>query len=104
MLFLIETNELTRECHRQGHEQEKDSYYPGEFARKFISAEEEDLHHVNEDNGHHEVRTPPVHSADEPTQTYVVIQTLQTVPGPAGRRNINECEHDSGDELQKEHD
>src|ERR1700682_341545 len=42
--------------------------------------------------------------AYEPAKSYVVIQTLQTVPRFAGGGNINECQHDSGDELQKEHD
>ena len=73
---LIETKDLSGERHAHGHEQEKYSYYPSEFARKLISAEEEDLHHVNEHNGYHEVRAPSVQSADEPTKSYVVIQTL----------------------------
>ncbi len=86
------------------HEKEKYSHDPGELAGKLISAEKEDLHHVNEDNGHHEVRAPSVQCADEPPQSHVVIQILQTVPRLAGGRDINECQHDSGDELQKEHD
>src|SRR6185369_6296075 len=54
------------------------------------------------DDGHHEIRAPPVHVADKPAQSYIVVQRLQTAPRLAPRRNINEGQQDSRNELEKE--
>src|SRR5882762_11273260 len=53
--ILIEAKDLSGEGHAQSHEQEKHTYDPGQLARKLVSAEEEDLHHVDENNRHHKV-------------------------------------------------
>src|SRR5258705_3768133 len=78
---LIKSQHLSAERHAQRHQQKKHTDDPGELSWKFVRSEEEDLHHMDEDNGHHEVRAPSVHGADEPAQRYVVVQRLQTVPG-----------------------
>jgi hypothetical protein len=57
---------------------------------------------VDKDDGHHEIRAPPVHGADKPAQSYIVVQRLQTAPSLARRRNINQGQQDSRDELEKE--
>jgi len=43
-----------------------------------------------------------VHRADEPAQSYIVVQRLQTAPSLARRRNINQGQQDSSNELKKE--
>jgi len=43
-----------------------------------------------------------VHGADEPAQSYIVVQRLKTAPSLARRRNINQGQQDSGNELKKE--
>src|SRR5262249_23423849 len=75
---------------------------PREFAGKFVGSKEKDLNHVDKNDGHHEIRTPPVHGADEPAQGYIVVQCLQTAPSLARRRNINQGQQDSSNELKKE--
>ena len=59
---LIEAQDLAGEGHAEREQKKKDADDPGEFARKFVCAEEEDLHHVDEHDGDHEVRTPAVHA------------------------------------------
>ena len=99
---LIEAQHLAAEGHAQRHQQEKDADDPGELPRKFVSAEQEDLHHVNQDDGDHEVRAPSVQRADEPAESHVVVQSLEAAPRLAGRGNVDECQKNSGDELQQE--
>ena len=52
---LIETQHLPGEGHAECHQQKKDTDDPGELARKLVGSKEKHLHHVNEDNRHHEV-------------------------------------------------
>ncbi len=99
---LIEAQHLPAEGHPQRHQQEKDPDDPGELSRKFVGPEQEDLHHVNEDDRDHEVRPPPVQCADEPAESHVVVEGLQAAPGFRGRWNIDEGEQNSGDDLQHE--
>src|SRR5260370_105963 len=65
-------------------------------------AKKKDLHHVNQNDRHHEVRTPPVQRADEPAQRDVVIQHLQAVPRFGRGRNVNDRQQNPGDHLQHE--
>ena len=53
--ILIEAQHLSGEGHAKRHEQKKHTYDPGQLARKLVSAEEEDLHHVDQNNRHHKV-------------------------------------------------
>ena len=57
---LIEAQDLSAEGHAQSHQQKKNADDPGELPGKLVGAEEEHLHHVNEDDRHHEVRAPTV--------------------------------------------
>ena len=99
---LIEAQDLSGEGHAERHEQQEDADDPGEFARKFVGAEEEDLAQVDEHDGHHEVRAPAVHGAQEPSQGDAVVEELQAVPGFGGRRNIDQRQHDAGEDLENE--
>ena len=64
--------------------------HPGQLARKLVRAEEEDLRHVDEHDGDHEVRSPAVQGANEPAERDLVIQRLQAVPRLAGGRHIDQ--------------
>ena len=69
-----------------------------------IRAEKKNLHHVNQNDGDHEVGTPAMESTDVPAERDGMIQRLQAVPGFAGGRNVDEGEQDAGDDLQDEDD
>ncbi len=99
---LIEAQHLSGERHAESHQQQKDSEDPGQFARKFVGAEQKYLRHMNEDDGHHEVGAPSVHRADEPAERHLMIQGLQAAPCFASRGNINKRQQNSGDDLQEE--
>src|SRR5438445_961269 len=101
---LIEAQHLACKRHAQSHQQKKDTYDPGQLARKLVGAEKKDLHHVDENNRNHEIGAPPVQRADEPAKSDVVIQSLQTVPRLTCRWDIDQREQNSRDELQKEYD
>ena len=47
---LIEAQHLAREGHAERHQQQKDAEDPRQLARKLVGPEEEDLHHVDEDD------------------------------------------------------
>ena len=65
---LIEAQHLAGEGHAERHQQQEDADDPGELAGKLVGAEEEDLRHVDEHDGDHEVRSPAVHGAQKPAQ------------------------------------
>src|SRR5262249_6305791 len=81
---LVEAQHLSGERHAQRHEQEEDAQDPGQLARVLVGPEQEDLHHVDEDDRDHEVRAPAVHGADEPSEGHVVVEGLQAAPGLPG--------------------
>ena len=97
--ILVEAHHLAGECHAQRHQQQKHAQDPGQLARKFISAKQEDLRHVDQHHGDHEVRTPAVHGAQKPSQRELLIQHLQTVPCLARRGDVNDGQQDPGDDL-----
>src|ERR1700735_829463 len=101
--ILIESQNLPGEGHAQSHKQKKDADDPGEFTWKFIRAKQKHLDHMNQNDRHHEVRTPAVHGADEPAERDVVIQDLQAIPCFPGGWNVNQRQHDAGNDLQHEH-
>ena len=65
---LIEAQHLAGEGHAEREQQQEDADDPGEFARKFVRAEEKDLRHVDEHDGDHEVRSPAVQRAQKPAE------------------------------------
>src|SRR6516162_8091598 len=99
--ILIEPKNLPAEGHAQRHQQKKYAENPGKFARKFVGPEEKHLNHVDKNDGHHKIRAPAVHSANEPAESYIVVQSLQTAPRFAGRRDINQGKQDPRRELQQ---
>ena len=77
---LIEAKHLSAEGHTQSHQQEEDPDDPSEFTRELVGPEQEHLHHMNENNRHHEVGAPSMHGANEPAERHLMIQSLQTAP------------------------
>src|SRR5215467_7583697 len=67
---LIEAQHLSSECHAECHQQKKYTEDPGELPGKLVSTEQEDLRHVNQNNGHHEIRTPSVQGPDKPAESH----------------------------------
>ena len=76
---LIEAQDLAGEGHAEGEEEKEDADDPGELAREFVGAEEEDLHHVDEDDGDHEVRAPAVQGAKKPAEGDLVVEECRLV-------------------------
>ena len=101
---LIEAQNLAGEGHAEGQQQKEDADDPGEFAGKLVGAEEEDLRHVDEHDGDHEVRSPAVHGAQKPAEPDVVVEELEAVPGVAGGGRVDEREQDAGHDLKNEND
>ena len=99
---LIEAKHLSGEGHAQSHQQEKNADDPGEFTRELVGSEQEDLHHVNQNNRHHEIGAPSMHRTNEPAERHLMIQSLQAAPRLAGRGHVNQCQQNSGHKLEKE--
>ncbi len=77
---LIEAQHLPAERHAKSHQQKENADDPGELSGKLVGPKKEDLHHMNENNRHHEVRAPTVQRADEPAESHVVVERLKTAP------------------------
>ena len=43
-----------------------------------------------------------MHGTDKPAQSHIMVQCLQTAPSLARRRNVNQGQQDSSNELKKE--
>src|SRR5579863_1986709 len=99
---LVESQYLAGEGHGERHQQEEHANHPGQLSRKLVRPEKEDLHHMDQDDRHHEIRAPTVQSSNEPTQRNTVIENLQAVPGLSGGRHINESQENPGDNLKHE--
>ena len=65
---LIESQHLAGKGHSERQEQKKNADDPGQFSREFVGSEEEDLHHVDQDDRDHEIRAPAVQSSNEPAE------------------------------------
>ena len=99
---LVETKDLSGKGHPQSHQEQKYANDPGQLARKLVGAEKDHLAHVDQDDCDHEVGTPAMHGAQEPSQSDIVVEILQAVPGFTRRRNINQRQHNAGEYLQDE--
>ena len=99
---LVETQHLASEGHAEGHQDQQNPDDPSQLSREFICSPEKDLGHVDENNGDHEVGTPAVDRAQEPSQRNVVVEELQTLPRIGGRGRVDQCEQDSRNDLQAE--
>ena len=100
--ILVEPHHLSRKAHGECHQEKEDAEYPSQFTRVFIGAEEEDLSHVDQDNGDHEVRTPAMQGSNEPSERDAVIESLQAVPSLSGGRHVNQRKKNAGDDLKEE--
>ena len=74
---LVEAHDLSGKGHAQREQQQPNAHDPGEFAWKLVCAEEEDLRHVDEHDGDHEVRTPAMHGAQIPAKRNVVVERFR---------------------------
>ena len=92
---LIESQHLACKGHAERHQQKHDAEHPRQLTRILVGAEQEDLHHVDQDDGHHEIRAPAVQGSNEPSQGDVVIEDLQAVPGFPRGRHIDESQAES---------
>ena len=99
---LIKTQDLPGEGHPESHQEQKDANDPGQLAGKLVSPEQGHLAHVDEHHRDHEVGTPAMHAAQEPSQGDTVVEILQAVPGFACRGNIDQRQHDAGENLEDE--
>ncbi len=99
---LVKAENLAGEGHAEGEQEQEDAENPGELARVFVGSEHEDLDHVDEHDGDHEVRAPAVNGAQEPAERDVVVEELEARPGLARGRRVDEREQDAGDDLQHE--
>ena len=100
--ILVEPHHLSRKAHAECHQEKEDAEYPRQLTRIFVGAEEEDLSHVDQDNGDHEIRTPAMQGPNEPSERDAVIESLQAVPGLSRGRHVNQRKKNSGDDLKKE--
>ena len=101
---LVEAQDLAGEGHAEGEQEEEDADDPGKLAGELVGSEEEDLHHMDEDDGDHEVGAPAVHGAEEPTELDVMVEELEAVPGVACGGGVDEREQDASHDLQEEDD
>src|SRR5437879_546710 len=74
--ILVESQHLACKSHAKHHQQKKATEEPGQFSWKLVGAKDEDLHHVNQDNGNHEVRAPSVEGSYKPTEGNNMIESL----------------------------
>src|SRR5262245_31101850 len=78
--ILIKAQHLPGESHSQGQQEQENPDDPGKLAGKFVSSKQNHLAHVDEDHRDHEVGTPTMDGAQEPSQRDLMIQVLQAVP------------------------
>ena len=97
---LIEAQDLAGKGHAEREQEQEDADDPGELAREFVGAEEEDLHQVNEHDGDHEVGAPAVQGAQIPAERDVVVEEFEAGPGVAGGGGVDQREQNAGDDLQ----
>ena len=45
-----------------------------------------------------------MHGAEEPAESYVVVEELKAIPCMIGGRSVNECEENAGDNLKAQGD
>src|SRR5215471_6637480 len=100
--ILIEAQDLSREGHAQSAKKQHDPRDPGHLARIFEGSEQKYLRYVQDHNTDHEIRTPVVHRAQEPTKLLVIVQVLETGVSLVRRGNVNEGQTRAGDDLKNE--
>ena len=84
-------------------QQEHDADHPVELARRLVGAGEEHAAHVQEDDGHHAVRRPAVHVAQEDAEGHGAAQVEHAVVGLRGGRHVVEHQqHAGGDQDQEQ--
>ena len=98
---LIPAQDLAGEGHAQRHQQEKDAGQPRQLARILVGPEQQHLHHVEQDDRHHEVRAPPVHRAQEPAERLLEVEDEEAGVRLAGRRDVDERQADARHHLQR---
>jgi hypothetical protein len=81
--------------------------HPVELARLLVGAGQEHAAHVQEHHGHHAVRAPAVHVAQEDAEGHRAAQIEHAVVGLRGGGHVVEHQQDAGghqDEEQKQRD
>ena len=101
---LIKPHHLTGKGHPKRQKQEQHADDPGEFSRKLVCAEEEDLNNVDEHDGDHEIGPPAMHRTQIPAQGDVVVEQVEAAPRLAGGRTIDQGQQNPRDNLQNEQD
>ncbi len=96
----VEAHDLPGECHTQGEQEQRDPGDPGQLARVLVGTEQEDLRHVDEQHGQHEVGAPPVNGAQEPAEGDLAVERLEALPCLRRRGDVDQSEQDAGGELQ----
>src|SRR5205814_1255451 len=77
---------------------------PVEFARRQVSAGDDDLQHVQRDQHHHRLRAEVVQAADQPAEVHLVLDGVNAIPGLRAGRTVGGHQHDAGDELNAENE
>jgi hypothetical protein len=92
---LVESKNLAGKSHSERQQEQQNTDEPGQLSGVFVSSEKEDLHHVDQDDRDHEVRSPAVQGANKPPKRDLVIDHLQGFPRLSRGRNIQKSEEDS---------
>ncbi len=98
--ILVKPHHLPRKRHAQRQQQQHNANNPRKLARKFVCAKQKHLHHVNQHDGDHEVRSPSMQRAHIPTQRDIVIQKVQARPRLIRRRAIDQRQQNARHHLQ----
>ena len=99
---LVERQQVARQRHHEGEDQQHDADHPVELARVLVGAEEEGPRHVQEDQDHHHRRAPLVHPAHELPEEDVVGDVAGRLVGARRRRVVVHGEEDARHGLGEE--
>ena len=99
---LVERQEVAREAHHHGQDQQHDADHPVELARVLVGAEDEGARHVEPDQDDHHAGAPLVHAAHELAEEDVVRQVGDRRVGLGRGRRVVHRQEDAGHRLHGE--
>ena len=94
---LVPGQQIAGEAQKQRDQQQPHAQHPVEFPRLLVSAGEEHAAQVQEHDGHHAVRRPAVHIAQEDAEGHRAAQVQHAVVRLRGGGHVVEHQEHAGD-------
>ena len=99
---VVPRQQVSGQSVRQRQQQQDDADHPGSLARLFVSAVQEDLHHMEHDNHDHHAGAPMVQPADQASAGEFRQDIAEAVVGVPGCRRIIKRQQGARERLRQE--